>query len=294
MPLVINGEEIDDRVVEEEFDAIKQHHESLGEVVCCDRDLEFRQRAVDHVINRTLLRQECLRVLGENPAEELSQAIADLKAQHGGEENFYRNTGYTAAQDGQIQKRVSETLAVTRILDHLLGPDPEATEEELRQFQQAYIEHYQTPEEVRAWHIYLEPQTPEETSGYYHLLRKTRKELLAGADFETASKDLCRPDHEMDLGFYRQGSMVREAEIVTFSMEIGEISPVISTHFGLHLFKVVDRKTPEPLPFEGIRDELAKRFVQVWRDTKIQEIVQGLRSTAAITTPELETATHAH
>jgi parvulin-like peptidyl-prolyl isomerase len=292
MALVINGEEVGDRVVEEEFDAIKQHHTSLGEVVCCDRDEEFRQRAIDHVVNRTLLRQECLRLLGENPETEIAQAIADLKTQHGSEEDFYRNTGYTPEQDNQIRQRVGETLSVTRILDHHLGPDPEPDEAELRSFLEDNREDYLTPEEVRTWHIFLEPHSPEDGLRYYEILRQARRELLAGADFEQKAKEICRPDHLLDLGFYRQGSMVREVEIVTFSMDVGEISPVISTHFGIHLFKVIDRKDPAPIPFEEVRDELAKRYPQVWRDTRVQELLARLKSTATIITPALETASH--
>ncbi len=292
MPLVINGEEVDDRVVEEEFDAIKQHHESRGEVVCCDRDPEFRQRALDHVVNRTLLRQECLRLLGENPEAELDQAVADLKAQHGSDEDFYRNTGYTPKQEDQIRQRVGETLAVTRILDHLLGPDPDPTDQDLQQFQLDHIESYQTPEEVRTWHLYLEPMGAEDGYHCYQTLRKARHELQAGADFEAKAKEICRPDHQVDLGFYRQGTMLRELEVVTFSMEIGEISPVVSSHFGFHLFKVVDRKPPVPLPFAELREELAKQYLQVWRETKVQEIISQLKSRSTIVTPELEEAHH--
>jgi hypothetical protein len=292
MPLVINGEEVHDRVVEEEFDAIKKHHESRGEVVCCDRDPEFRQRALDHVINRTLLRQECLRILGENPEGELDQAVADLKSQHGSEENFYRNTGYTPQQEDQIRQRVGETLAVTRILDHLLGPDPQPSDEDLRKFQLEHIENYQTPEEIRAWHLYLEPMGAEDGYHCYEVLRQARRDLLGGADFEDKAKQICRPEHQTDLGFYRQGTMLRELEIVTFSMEPGEISPVVSSHFGLHLFKVVDRKPPVPLPFADIRDELAKQYLQDWRETKIQEIIARLKSGSTIETPTLEMAHH--
>lgn len=293
MPLLINGEEVEDRVVEEEFDAIKRHHEALGEVVCCDRDPEFRQRAIDHVINRTLLRQECLRVLGENPRSELDQAIADLKAQHGSEEDFYRNTGFTPEQQDQIRQRVGETLAVTRILDHLLGPDPTPSEADLQAFQKDHIEHFQTAEEIRTWHIFLEPMDAEDSHRCFDLLRKTRRELQAGADFAAKAKEICRPEHEFDLGFYRQGSMLRELEIVTFSMDLGEISPVVASHFGFHLFKLVERKAPEPLPFADVRDDLAKRYLQTWRESRIQEILDRLKATSTIETSDLEAAPHA-
>jgi hypothetical protein len=292
MGLVVNGEEIDERVVEEEFDALKQHHESLGEMVCCDRDVEFRERALDHVIHRTLLRQECLRLLGEAPDAEIDEAIEELKRRHGNEEAFYRNTGYRPDQQDQIRQRVAETVNVTRILEHHLGPDPEPGDDELRAFQAECGAEFHTPEEVRAWHLYLEPHGNEDAVRCYELLRQARRDLRAGADFEELSRQLCRPDHVLDLGFYRQGSMVREVEIVTFSMEVGEISPVVSTHFGYHVFKVVDRKPPQPLPFDEIRDQLAARFVQTWRDRRIQELLDRLKAAGTVHRPDPQASVH--
>ena len=55
MPLVVNGQTIDDAVIEQEFSAIKAHYESLGSISCCERDDEFR---------RLQLRYGC----GDNPA----------------------------------------------------------------------------------------------------------------------------------------------------------------------------------------------------------------------------------
>ncbi len=292
MPLVINGEEVDDRVIEEEFDAMKQHHEALGEVVCCDRDEEFRERAIEHVINRTLLRQECLRRLGEAPAEEIDAAIAELIERHGGEENLYKNTGFQSDQQDAIRQRVAETVNVTRILEEHLGPDPEPDEVELRRFLEDHKTDYLTPEEVHSWHIYLEPHGNDDAVRCYEALRSARREILSGADFETKAKEMCLPEHVMDLGFYRQGSMVREVEIVTFSMDVGEISPVVSTHFGYHIFKVIDRKPPEPLPFEQVRDHLAERYPREWRERRIQELIDELKSSATITRVATEPAFH--
>ena len=42
MALIINGEEIDDEVIEGEFRNVKGHYERLLQVACCERDQEFR------------------------------------------------------------------------------------------------------------------------------------------------------------------------------------------------------------------------------------------------------------
>ena len=65
MAYIINGEKIEDSVIADEFESIKDHYQSMGEVVCCDRDEEFWEYARTNVINRTLLEQESNKRFGE-------------------------------------------------------------------------------------------------------------------------------------------------------------------------------------------------------------------------------------
>ncbi len=282
MSLIINGEEIDEMTIEEEFDAIKEHHERLGDVVCCDRDDEFRGYAVDNVINRTLLSQESLKRFGEPTADEIEEAIEALKEQHGGEDQFYENIGMRPEQAEEIKAKVATTLTVDKILSDYVGDPPEPTDAALRKFYKDHQKEYLTEEEVHTWHIYLEPQGSEESVTFFAKLREARQALLAGADFEEMAKKLCREDHHMDLGFYKRGGLMQEVEIITFSMNVGEISPVVATHFGYHIFKLMDRKEPKPVPFKEVKEAVAERFLTEARESKINELLDALKKTATV------------
>ncbi len=62
----------EDQVFEDEFESIKDHYESIGETVCCDRDEEFMKYARDNVVNRTLLQQESTKRFGDVSEAELA------------------------------------------------------------------------------------------------------------------------------------------------------------------------------------------------------------------------------
>ena len=288
MAFLINGKEIDDMVLEEEFDGIKEHHERLGEVVCCDRDDEFREQAKINVINRTLLHAESLKKLGEAPKEEIDEAIEQLKEDHGGEEAFFANIGMSPDQMDDIRDKVGTTISVDNLLRQEVGEDPEVTDEALKQFYEDNIENFMTEEEVQAWHVYVEPNGAEEADEMYALMRKLREELLDGADFEKVCKEHCRDDHQMDLGSYKRGGLMQEIELITFSMRVGEISPVIGTHFGYHIFLLKDRREPKPVPFEELKEKLAEEFVLSYREDKVNGLIERLKSEATI--EELEPA----
>ena len=50
MPLTINGETVDDGLLDAEFSQIKAHFEQQANISCCERDDEFMGYAKDNLI----------------------------------------------------------------------------------------------------------------------------------------------------------------------------------------------------------------------------------------------------
>ena len=79
----------------------------------------------------------------------------------------------------------------------------------------------------------------------------------------------------------KQGETMPEIESITFSMRVGEISPVVATHYGFHLFTVTDRKMPEPIPIEqleGIREQAEVEK----RNLAIEAVIAAIKSESKI------------
>lgn len=83
-----------------------------------------------------------------------------------------------------------------------------------------------------------------------HILVKTEKEaqnilerLKKGDKFANIAKEvsLC-PSKKRggDLGTFSRGQMVKEFEKAAFSLQKGEISPVVKTKFGYHIIKKLE------------------------------------------------------
>ena len=291
MAFIVNGETVGDDLLEEEFDAIKEHYVNLGEVVCCDRDDEFRGYARENVLNRTLLMQESKARFGEPTDAEIDEMVGRLKAEHGGDEQFYQNTGYRASDDGRIRRRVAMSIAVDKVLEIEVGETPDPTEDDLKAFYQENLKDYLTEEEVRVSQIFKEPKSHPDAKRCYRELREARDRLLAGADFLEVAREVSdKSEEEVDLGFFKMGETMPEIEAITFSMNTGEISPIVATHFGFHLFKVTDRKAPEPLPFDDLRDQIRQQYLTRHRESAINGLIDRLLSKSAV--EELEPVYH--
>jgi parvulin-like peptidyl-prolyl isomerase len=282
LPIVINGQRVEDDVLNAEFSNIKSYFESLGNVSCCERDPEFRGYARENIVARVLLSQEAQRTLPPTPADEVEAALGKLKEEHGGEQRFLMMIGATPDQLDLVRRDLEADLRVRRMIERLTADDPEPTDSELRDYYTQHIDAYKTPEEVRASHI-LKASRGEKRHESYEELRRLRRELQGGADFEAlARKHSDKGDEHIDLGFFKRGELAEEFEGVAFSLDVGEISPIFATPFGYHLIKLTDRKPATPRPFDEVKVAVREQLLAERRQDRTRELVKQLRSRATI------------
>jgi parvulin-like peptidyl-prolyl isomerase len=282
MAYLINGEKIDDSVIADEFESIKDHYQSMGEVVCCDRDEEFWQYARENVVNRTLLEQESNARFGVVPDEEVDARFEQLKAEHGGEQNFYDNTGFNKGDQEVIWKKLKSSMTVDRLLEAEIGEIPEPTDEERKAFYEANIDNYLSQEEIRVSQIFIEPSSHDAAREAYTALREVREQLLDGKDFDEAAREHgSDEDRDIDLGFMKQGETMPEVEAITFSMRIGEVSPIVATHYGFHLFKLTDRKEPAPIPIDEV-EGLTEQIILERRNEAVEAVIEDLKEKGSV------------
>ena len=281
MGFIINGKRIENAVFEDEFESIKEHYQNLGEVVCCDRDEEFRTYARDNVINRHLLEQESIQRFGPVDDATVEARFEALQSEHGGEREFYENSGFNPGDRKMILEKIRSSLLVDRVLEteiKVASPD----EKDLEAYYQQNIDRYMSQEEVRVSQIFIEPASHEAAREAYIALRALRKELLAGKDFDQAAREHGSDgDRDIDLGFMKQGETMPEVEAITFSLEPGEISPIVATHYGFHIFKLTERKQPSPIPLEEIKG-LKEQYLAEKRTGEIESLIEKLKKEGKI------------
>lgn len=282
MAFIINGERIEDQELEEEFESIKEHYQSMGETVCCDRDDEFWKYAKDNVINRTLIEQRSNAEQGPIDEEAVTARFEELKAEHGGESAFLDNTGFNVGDLPMILRKLKSSMTIDRYLNEKIDGSLEVTEAEVADYYERHQAEFMTKEEVRVSQIFIEPSSQEAAAEAFIALRDLREELLEGKDFDEAAKEHGSDEsREIDLGFMKQGETMPEIEAITFSMRVGEISPVIATHYGFHLFKVTDKNPAKAIPIEEL-DGIAANAELEKRNQAIDAVIEKIKSESKI------------
>ncbi len=283
--LTINGEEVPDEVIEAEFSQIKAHYERKLQVACCERDPEFRRYAKDNIAARVLVSQEALKDAAEISDEEAEAALEKLVKDYGGEDRFFMSTGLKLPKDKDVAlSNVAASLRVDRYLADAYKPEPEPSEEELRASYEENIGDFLTDEEIRVSHITKSLAGASSRIDVYNRLRSVRGILRGGERpfEEVAKEENDNGQQEIDLGFFKRGEFMEEFEALAFSMDEGEISPVFSTHLGLHIITVTGRKEAFPKPFEEVRETVRELMIAESREAKFKTLVEKLKARAVI------------
>ncbi len=118
------------------------------------------------------------------------------------------------------------------------------------------------------------------------LATRVRGEAAKGTNFGTLVRRYSRysgqQTEEGDIGFVSMGNLQPSIRSGIDSLEVGQISEVLSNQIGFNVFKVTDRKPERPYTLEEIRDELPAAVAQVQLKDRYDAWIKTLREKAHV------------
>ena len=180
--------------------------------------------------------------------------------------------------------------AMLEVIDKNAVPNPSALEGLARNFYKTNPDKYKTPEEIRISHILV---TDSDLVASRAKAEALLKQIKDGADFAQLAKenssDKATADKGGDLGFFGRGRMLPEFETAAFELKnLGDVSGIIPTKFGLHIIKLNERRLPRMRDFEEVRDEIVKELTSgILQDARATE-AQNFQSNAKINQSAIE------
>lgn len=222
----------------------------------------------------------------------------------------------------QFNKRVEEQLMKVKLIEMEVKSKVEMPkEEEVRNFfnqiqkkiEGKPIENLSKEEEADLVQIskYLDRMMGEQFRIRHILIRSAKSDSPAtraeakkklegvlqriknGEDFAFLSKkfsdDPISRERGGDLGFIAKGDIgLPEVDEVLSTLKEGNISGIIETEIGFHIIKMVEKKTPHPLEFEDVREDLANYIAQRTFTQKLEKYLENLRTKASIKVNPIE------
>lgn len=182
-------------------------------------------------------------------SQEIERRLDFYVQQIGSVEKLERFYGKSVVQiKEEFHDLIRDQLIVQRMQQEL-SQDVKVTPREVREFYHSipkdslpYIN-----AEVEAAHIVIKPKVSEEEKEKVRKkLNGFRDRILDGEDFGTLaylySEDEGSAAKNGELGYMRRGQLVPEFAEAAFTLEPGQVSPIVESEFGFHIIQLVDRQ----------------------------------------------------
>ncbi|HSG04977.1 MAG TPA: peptidylprolyl isomerase, partial [Nitrospiria bacterium] len=170
-------------------------------------------------------------------------------------------------------------MLVKKLIKETIPRGIEFSDEEIKTYYRENREEFKEPETVHARHIVAKDEATAQD-----ILRR----LNEGEAFEDLARSLSiSPDgiDGGDLGFFPKGEMPEEFDVV-FNLKKGEISPIVQTPYGRHLFKLEERRPSRLVPLEEAEPAIRKHLGKLRHEKLFAIWIEGLRERAKITVNE--------
>jgi peptidyl-prolyl cis-trans isomerase D len=179
-----------------------------------------------------------------------------------------------------IELQPSDLLSEISVDDELVD---ERYEEKVQELSQTAARH--------SAHILLEKQDED---SHLKKMAVIKEKINNGEDFAVLAKeyseDYATSEQGGDLGYTQPGDLPEALEVALENLSVGEVSAIVETKAGVHLIKLIDKKTPNiPSRDElepSIREELALQIAQ----ERLPERIEALKDLSYNATSLQDTA----
>lgn len=281
----VNGQD----VKKEEFDRIIHTMEArAGQPIPADRRDEILRGAIDQLVVYTLLSQESQKRGIKIDDAEIEAKMAQLKGQFPTQDAFDKALKERGMTLDTLRKDARVDLSVTKLIETETAALPGPSDLEAKDFYGKNPERFKQEESVRASHILVrvdEKADPATRKKARAEIDSVLKRVKGGGDFAKLAQEHSQDGSAAqggDLNYFGKGQMVPAFDKVAFELKPGQVSDVVTTQFGYHIIKVVDRKPGRTVPFEESSQQI-KQFLTEQKKQQHQEaFIEGLKKKSKI------------
>jgi peptidyl-prolyl cis-trans isomerase C len=245
---------IDDRVMTlDEFNRRFAATLPLDHTLAQNEKDELRRSFLRQVIDRELALAEAQRRGIHVEEAEVEAALAEMRRDYP-DGNFDSMLSRRNLSLERIRADLAERLRIDKVLEQEVHRKIKVEEQEIAEYYASHRDEFVRPLRVRARQILVD----NEEQGEEILAR-----LRNGASFiEMAQRFSLSPDGDQggDLGFFPQGEMPSAFDEVVFDLPPGELSPLISSEYGYHIFRVEEVRPAQNLTLEQAEEEIRARL----------------------------------
>lgn len=237
----------------------------------------LKEAVLDTMVLDKALEQEAIENGFEVTEEELNEQFEVYKGQFPSEEEFEAYLSSNQLSEEYIKNSMEKDQLINKFITDYVE-NIEISEDELKEY---YDNNKEQIDSVKASHILVEDPI---------LAQDILAKLYEGEDFaELAAEHSIDGSAQSggDLGYFKRGEMIPEFEEVAFSLEVGELSGLVESQFGIHIIKVAERK----VTFEDNKAEVEESLKNEKYNEKLEDVKESAEIEKLVDYDEIDLGT---
>ncbi len=290
--VIVNGEIITEFDIRREVaNAFQIAREKYGEEGLQQKESEIISKGIDELIDRKILVQEAKKVVLADPekAEAIEKnldafvkgAVEDVGSVY----KFYELAHKQGINPLKKRAELKEDLLVEEIMRDNVYRKIVVTPKGIKRYYQEHTDEFTSEGSLSFRHILLmfsKYETKEEAkSAAEDILNR----LKDGEEFGDLAKEYSRGPHSDEGGLWESDEVkdFRKDLVAKISnLKEGEISPIIDSSFGHHIFKIEEVVSDQTLTFQQAQNEIRNMLFREEFVKKRKEYLEKLRKNVVI------------
>jgi peptidyl-prolyl cis-trans isomerase C len=269
------GFEVKRSELDETVTSIKAGLAARGQVVSPDDLRMLERQRLDELIQIKILLLKATDAEKAKGQETCSNRFETMKIRAGNEETLNRQLKSLGMTQEGVRRAMLDAAIAEAVVERELNIS--VSEADVKKYYEDNPARFEQPEMVRASHILLSTKdsatraelTDAQKSAKHKQMEDILKRARAGEDFAQLAKEYSEDPGSKDKGgeyTFPRGQMVKEFETAAFALNTNQISDIITTPFGYHIIKLLEKLPPRKIELakvnQNIIDELKRERVQ--------------------------------
>jgi len=249
-----------------------------------------RQKLLNQLIEDRLVLQQARKLGIEVSESEVDDKIEQFKTEMGGERAFQAALDKQGFTIESIRKRFRDQILMKKLHYVEVHRKVVVSPLEISEFYDEHPELFNETEKIKVWSITFPKNDTAIRKGIMDEQAKAKtyavlKRLKTGEDFETVARQESLDSHSQEgglMGYVYRGDMIGSIDTVLFQMKNGEITDILQTERGYHIFKVDNKQPSKTLILEEARPRIREILYQKKVNIRFEEWMERLKRDAFI------------
>ena len=272
----VNGSNITvDKLHDEIQLLMKQFRVANKNALTEEEKLILKTKGLNRIIRNNLLVMEASSSGISLTRDEYEVAFGEAKSGYEGDSfrEFLKDVGISPKL---WQTRLKNNLLINKLINTKFKVKLSDDETRARAYYKAHKERFEVGQMVHAFHIMV---SSEDESKVVRSAIKAQKKSFS----ELARMYSLAPEAPIggDLGYFEIGQMPEEFGPIV-QLKKNQVSEVIKTPYGYHIFKIVDVKTPRQLSFSESKKNIFEQFARDEQSDNFKKWLMELKNNSNI------------